>query len=138
MPMDPYIQTLLAHSTECYGTFSSKDPECSVCTLNKPCSADRIRKFRSLVDQVRLVKNQVVTDDGVAAFMHSDPPPAPSQTKTPKRTAASSPAASSPAASSRRVVFAALDDAVCGRCHQLIAKGAMMYHDNMSVYHEGC
>lgn len=132
---DPYIRSLAAKSTPCFGHYSDKSSVCGRCPIQGPCqnfmASDLSRVARLLAEEVTSEVMDVALDEALSGGTpHPRNPSGPVPIIT----------------SSRRVTrIENVKEAVCEHCRQTIPRGVYIYWvrpgttDKVKgVFHESC
>ena len=161
--MDPYIKTLLAKSTNCYGSYSGSSSVCASCPLQLPCEQDTTARLRILVEQFRSrtsapssVSNtdpfehaatqtsKIEQDEDLLKLLDFDAPKSTKKAEKPEKAekAEKLKPSTPPSPSTRGSAIQMISDMPCEKCKTVIPQGTQgVFHmDQTGVvfYHQAC
>jgi hypothetical protein len=166
--LDPYIKTLLAKSTNCYGAYSGSSSVCASCPLQLPCEQDTAARLRILVEQFRsrtsapsapssasntdpfehaaTQTSKIEQDEDLLKLLDFD---APKSTKKPEKAEKPDKAeklkpSTPPSPSTRGSAIQMISDMPCEKCGAVIPQGTQgVFHMDpirarVVFYHQAC
>jgi len=162
--LDPYIKTLLAKSTNCYGSYSGSSSVCASCPLQLPCEQDTAARLRILVEQFRsrtspsspLASNtdpfdhaatqtpKIEQDEDLLKLLDFDAPKSTKKADNAKKAekAEKLKPPTPPSPSTRGSAIQMISDMPCEKCGAVIPQGTQgVFHmDQTGVvfYHQAC
>jgi hypothetical protein len=157
--LDPYIKTLLAKSTNCYGSYSGSSSVCASCPLQLPCEQDTTARLRILVEQFRSrtsapssVSNtdpferaatqtpKIEQDEDLLKLLDFDAPKSTKKAEKAEKLKPSTP----PSPSTRGSAIQMISDMPCEKCGAVIPQGTQgVFHmdpiqASVVFYHQAC
>lgn len=124
--LSPYVQHLLAQSSDCFGSYSSEDPTCTGCVLSQVCLARQYQEL-SILSRVR-----------VAPSKPAPSKPTPPQPLPPTPTPAP-PTPAAPARANKPTTLSATNDGNCVFCGAPYTAGdKMAFLPGSGLMHPTC